>query len=300
MTDASGTPQATISYDGFGNVLSNSNSSFTDRYLYTGREFDSVTGLQYNRARYYDPTVGRWTQEDPLGFGAGDSDLYAYVSNDLTSYNDASGLVKIEVRYKSLGKILWWQWYHAYVVVTDTDGTQMYFRSGPSNGGPSGGSSGQTGSGTGGSSSGSSSGGSNSSGGSGNGTSPGSNKGGPGHYNGPWGPIQGTSGPYNKDTIDWETGDVPSITILDNDEPAAPYNGKLQKALDGISNANIPYNPFSQNSNSTAHQIIQDIGLPRPVPPDGVWAPGHGTSLPPPTTYTPPIPRRRPNSGRHF
>ena len=58
MTDASGTPQATITYDGFGNVLSDSNSSFTDRYLYTGRELDSVTGLQYNRARIMIPRWG--------------------------------------------------------------------------------------------------------------------------------------------------------------------------------------------------------------------------------------------------
>src|SRR6202042_606471 len=58
MTDATGTPQATISYDGFGNVLANSNSSFTDRYLYTGEQFNSTTGLQFNQGRYYDPTLG--------------------------------------------------------------------------------------------------------------------------------------------------------------------------------------------------------------------------------------------------
>jgi RHS repeat-associated protein len=33
-----------------------------------GREADSETGLQYNRARYYDPKVGRWLSQDPLGF----------------------------------------------------------------------------------------------------------------------------------------------------------------------------------------------------------------------------------------
>jgi hypothetical protein len=57
ITDATGTPQATITYDGFGNVLSDTHSSFTDRYLHTGREFDSITGLQYNRARYM---IRRW------------------------------------------------------------------------------------------------------------------------------------------------------------------------------------------------------------------------------------------------
>jgi RHS repeat-associated protein len=72
--------------------LSNTNSSFTDRYQYTGREFDSVTGLQYNRARYYDPTVGRWTQEDPLGFTGGVSNLYQYVENAPLSTTDPMGL----------------------------------------------------------------------------------------------------------------------------------------------------------------------------------------------------------------
>ena len=67
LTDATGAVIDRIFYDGFGNILSETNPSDSDRYLFTGREFDRVTGLQYNRARYYDPTTGRWTSEDPLG-----------------------------------------------------------------------------------------------------------------------------------------------------------------------------------------------------------------------------------------
>src|SRR5438132_1596515 len=37
-----------------------------------------IGGLQYNRARQYDPKVGRWTAQDPIGFAGGDPDLYAY------------------------------------------------------------------------------------------------------------------------------------------------------------------------------------------------------------------------------
>ena len=107
MTDASGTPQATITYDGYGNVLSDSNSSFTDRYLYTGRELDSVTGLQYNRAQYYDPTVGRWTQEDPLGFAAGDENLYRYTSNSPVDFRDPNGMDKIDELRTQLGDRDW-------------------------------------------------------------------------------------------------------------------------------------------------------------------------------------------------
>jgi RHS repeat-associated protein len=48
--------------------------------------------LQYNRARYYDPSIGRWISQDPLGFEAGDSNLYRYVNNRPTATTDASGL----------------------------------------------------------------------------------------------------------------------------------------------------------------------------------------------------------------
>ena len=81
-----------IDYDGYGNILGETNPSASDRYLFTGREFDRVTGLQYNRARYYDPTTGRWTTEDPLGFAAGDTNLYRYVRNNPINSKDPDGL----------------------------------------------------------------------------------------------------------------------------------------------------------------------------------------------------------------
>src|SRR5262249_46321335 len=45
-----------------------------------------------NRARYYDPTTQRWLSQDPLGFDAGDSNLYRYVNNAPTGATDPSGL----------------------------------------------------------------------------------------------------------------------------------------------------------------------------------------------------------------
>ena len=55
ITNATGAVQDQITYDGFGNVISETNPSFGDRYKFTAREFDSVTGLQHNRARYLRP-----------------------------------------------------------------------------------------------------------------------------------------------------------------------------------------------------------------------------------------------------
>ncbi len=82
----------TIVYDGFGNITSETDSTWRGRYAWTGRELDTETNLQYNRARYYDGATGRWISQDPLGFDAGDSNLYRYVTNRPTDQVDPSGL----------------------------------------------------------------------------------------------------------------------------------------------------------------------------------------------------------------
>jgi RHS repeat-associated protein len=92
ITDANGNPVDTITYDGFGNVTNETSIANGDRWKFTGREFDSETGLQFNRARYYDGTDGRWVNQDSLGFWAGDPNLYRYVQNDPTNVVDPSGL----------------------------------------------------------------------------------------------------------------------------------------------------------------------------------------------------------------
>ncbi|HHK42371.1 MAG TPA: RHS repeat-associated core domain-containing protein [Planctomycetaceae bacterium] len=66
-----GTVATHFVYTSFGEVESGDTS--LTRYLFTSREFDVDTGLQYNRARWYDAATGRWMSEDPLGFAAGDS-----------------------------------------------------------------------------------------------------------------------------------------------------------------------------------------------------------------------------------
>jgi RHS repeat-associated protein len=80
-----------IRYDSFGNITSQTNANVDFRFGYTGREFDEETGLYYYRARYYDAAIGRFISEDPMGFGAGDSNLYRYVGNSATNYTDPTG-----------------------------------------------------------------------------------------------------------------------------------------------------------------------------------------------------------------
>ena len=85
-----GTIAAHYTYDAYGNVKSGDTS--ITRYLFTSRELDTATGLQYNRARWYDPDVGRWVSEDPIGFVAGDGNVTRYVGNGVTFGRDPSGL----------------------------------------------------------------------------------------------------------------------------------------------------------------------------------------------------------------
>jgi RHS repeat-associated protein len=87
-----------LTWDAFGNLVSESNSPNGDRYGYTGRERDLETALQYNRARYYDPATGRWMTQDPLGFDAGDSNLYRYVSNAPNLFSDPAGTDEFQDR----------------------------------------------------------------------------------------------------------------------------------------------------------------------------------------------------------
>ena len=60
-----GTIAVHYKYDSFGRVTSGDTSK--TRYLFTSREFDPATGLQYNRARWYDGRVGHWVNEEELG-----------------------------------------------------------------------------------------------------------------------------------------------------------------------------------------------------------------------------------------
>jgi len=83
----------------FGKLTYESNSSNGDRYGFTGREWSTELSLQYNRARWYDPLTGRWESQDPLGFDAGDSNLYRYVNNRPTMATDPSGLYEADVHF---------------------------------------------------------------------------------------------------------------------------------------------------------------------------------------------------------
>ena len=92
LTDATGAIQTQYAYEPFGNTTTSGASSF-NAYLYTGRENDA-TGLYYYRARYYSPTLQRFIAQDPIGFGGGYANLYAYSNQDRIHGSDPLGLCK--------------------------------------------------------------------------------------------------------------------------------------------------------------------------------------------------------------
>ncbi|MDG3496283.1 RHS repeat-associated core domain-containing protein [Pseudanabaena catenata USMAC16] len=97
VVDDSGTVLNHVVYDAFGSVTSQTDESVVFRYGYTAREIDSESGLQYNRARYFDPAVGRFISEDPIGFRAGDANLYRYAFNQPITKTDPSGFESREL-----------------------------------------------------------------------------------------------------------------------------------------------------------------------------------------------------------
>jgi len=91
LSNSSGGVAQSYVYDSFGQIASQS-GTLTNPYTYTGRELDSESGLYYYRARYYDANIGRFIQEDPIGFNGG-VNFYTYVRNNPINNTDPNGLL---------------------------------------------------------------------------------------------------------------------------------------------------------------------------------------------------------------
>jgi RHS repeat-associated protein len=94
LTDKLGNLTDTSSYDAYGNAIDPLSSEFG----YRGESFDDLTRLQYLRARYYEPSTGRFLGVDPVE-GNVNSPVsrhrYLYGNSNPVSYSDPSGLFSL-------------------------------------------------------------------------------------------------------------------------------------------------------------------------------------------------------------
>jgi len=91
-TDESGNVLWREHYTPFGEKVDKEAASVNNSIGYTGHVNDSDTGLTYMQARYYDPVIGRFYSNDPVGFSRVDNfNRYAYAANNPYRYTDPDG-----------------------------------------------------------------------------------------------------------------------------------------------------------------------------------------------------------------
>ncbi len=89
LANSSAEVKTNYTYDPFGGMTKEGEAT-DNPYQFTGRENDG-TGLQYNRARYYSPLMGRFISQDPAGFKGSGANLYWYANGDPVDFTDPSG-----------------------------------------------------------------------------------------------------------------------------------------------------------------------------------------------------------------
>ena len=91
IVDESGNVQNRYAYDAWGKIEVKE-EAIPNRFTYYGQQIDPITQQYYLRARFYNPVIGRFTQEDTY---RGDGlNLYAYCANNPVYYVDPSGFDK--------------------------------------------------------------------------------------------------------------------------------------------------------------------------------------------------------------
>lgn len=92
-SDAGGSSVGELTYDPYGSIIQQ-HGVIPSPLGFAGEWHDPTTGLQYLRARWYDPAMGRFTQVDPfpgLSSLPGTQHPYAYALNNPVRYTDPSG-----------------------------------------------------------------------------------------------------------------------------------------------------------------------------------------------------------------
>ena len=95
LTDSTGAAQTQYTFEPFGNTTA-SGASTTNSFAYTGRELDT-TGLDFYRARYYNPSLQRFMSEDPIRLRGGSPNFYSYALNSPINKKDPLGRTTVNI-----------------------------------------------------------------------------------------------------------------------------------------------------------------------------------------------------------
>ena len=93
LTDGTATVTDTYTYDAFGELVEHTGDD-PNIHLFAGEPLDRASGFYYNRARWLDPSVGRFVSIDPFEGSASDPlslHRYLYAKNDPVNRIDPSG-----------------------------------------------------------------------------------------------------------------------------------------------------------------------------------------------------------------
>jgi RHS repeat-associated protein len=92
LSDGQGRIAARYLYNPFGRLIAKwGPMADVNRYQFSSKESDYLSGLSYYGYRFYDPTLQRWLTRDPLG-ETGGINLYGFVGNDPLDQTDPLGL----------------------------------------------------------------------------------------------------------------------------------------------------------------------------------------------------------------
>jgi RHS repeat-associated protein len=108
LTNSSGVMTDSYEYDAFGNSFTKTGTT-PNNYLYRGEQYDSDLGLYYLRARYYNPTTGRFLSRDPINHAlknSNDLHRYLYADGDPVNGFDPTGRGTVGYLLKSIAVYL--------------------------------------------------------------------------------------------------------------------------------------------------------------------------------------------------